>query len=55
MEDAAHILSEFLYSIENVPGETAFLLEEIGHIDTKVQGGSWRPDDDKGGPILPES
>jgi sorbitol-specific phosphotransferase system component IIA len=33
-------LENYLYAIDNVSGETAFLLEEIGHIDSRVQGES---------------
>lgn len=36
-------LENFLYSIDNVSGETAFLLEEIGHLDARVQGESAAP------------
>ena len=31
-------LENYLYAIDNVSGETAFILEEIGHIDSRVQG-----------------
>lgn len=37
-EDAAALLSEFVYQIDNLPAEVAFILEEIGWKDEKVQG-----------------
>lgn len=37
-EDAAALLSEFIYQIDNLPAEVAFILEEIGYKDDKVQG-----------------
>lgn len=37
-EDAAALLSEFIYQIDNLPAEVAFILEEIGWKDEKVQG-----------------
>lgn len=37
-EDAAALLNEFVYQIDNLPAEVAFLLEEIGHKDDKIQG-----------------
>ena len=39
-EDAAALLSEFVYSIDNLSAEVAFLLEEIGYKDDRVQGES---------------
>jgi hypothetical protein len=39
-EDAAALLSEFIYQIDNLPAEVAFILEEIGWKDEKVQGAS---------------
>ena len=39
-EDAAALLSEFIYQIDNLPAEVAFILEEIGWKDEKVQGES---------------
>lgn len=37
-EDAAALLSEFIYQIDNLPAEVAFILEEIGWKDEKLQG-----------------
>ncbi|KAF9264067.1 hypothetical protein L218DRAFT_987128 [Marasmius fiardii PR-910] len=37
LEDAANIATEFLYSIENIPNEVKYLLEEILHKETKTQ------------------
>lgn len=36
-EDAAALLSEFIYQIDNLPAEVAFLLDEIGWKDEKLQ------------------
>lgn len=37
-EDAAALLSEFVYQIDNLPHEVAFLLEEIKFKDETIQG-----------------
>lgn len=37
-EDAAAVLGEFIYHIDNLPAEVAFLLGEIAHKDERVHG-----------------
>ncbi|KAJ7071466.1 hypothetical protein C8F01DRAFT_1110645 [Mycena amicta] len=37
IEDASTIVSEFIYSLDNLPNEVAHLLQEIGQLDKKVQ------------------
>lgn len=37
-EDATALLNEFVWSIENLPNEVAYLLEEIAYKDERAQG-----------------
>ncbi|KAF7306572.1 Chromatin modification-related protein [Mycena indigotica] len=37
LEDASTLVSEFIYSLDNIPNEVAHLLQEIKELDTKVQ------------------
>ena len=39
-EDAASVLQEVLYNLDNLPAEVAFLLGEIAHKDERAQGKS---------------